>query len=70
MHPYGRSEPDPAFLARMMAQLDIPMEEHESMIETIDAVNEEIFFEEIARNPKVRAEWERFLFARHDEKEN
>ena len=66
---FERCVPDPAMLARLMAQLDTPMDEHECMIETIDAVRHERFMEEIESDPQVREEWERFLFTNHRDDE-
>jgi hypothetical protein len=54
-------------LARLMAELDTPMEMHESMIDTIDSVRHERFMQEIESDPRVRREWERFLFSTRDE---
>jgi len=61
-----RCVPDPVMLARLMADLDTPMDEHECMIEAVDAVRHERFIQEIESDPRVREEWERFLFASHD----
>ncbi len=66
---FERCVPDPAMLARLMAQLDTPMDEHECMIEVVDAVHHERFMEEIESDPRVREEWERFLFASHRDDE-
>jgi hypothetical protein len=54
---------DPAMLARLMADLDTPMDEHECMI---DAVSHERFVKEIESDPREREEWERFLFPSHN----
>ncbi len=67
MSAFDRAIPDPVYLARMMEQLDVPMEEHEVMIEVIDSVRHERFMREIESDPKVREEWERFLFATRDD---
>ncbi len=64
---FERCVPDPAMLARLMAELDTPMDEHESMIEAVDAVRHERFMQEIESDPRVREEWERFLFTSHDD---
>jgi hypothetical protein len=64
---FDRAIPDPASLARLMAELDTPMEESEAMIEVIDAVRHERFMREIESDPRVREEWERFLFATRDD---
>ena len=63
---FERCVPDPAMLARLMAELEVPMDEHECMIEAVDAVSRERFMKEIESDPRVREEWERFLFASHD----
>ena len=63
---FERCVPDPAMLARLMSELDTPMEEHESMIEVVDAVRHERFTREIETDPRVREEWERFLFTNRD----
>ena len=44
-----------------------PMDEHESMIEAVDAVSHERFMQEIESDPRVREEWEWFLFTSHDD---
>lgn len=67
MSAFDRAIPDPASLARLMAELDTPMEEHEAMIEQIDIVRHERFMREIQSDPRVREEWERFLFATRDD---
>lgn len=63
---FERCVPDPVMLARLMAELDTPMDEHECMIEAADTVSHERFMKEIESDPRLREEWERFLFARHD----
>jgi hypothetical protein len=50
-----------------MAELDTPMEEHECMIEAVDTVRHERFMQEIESDPRVREEWERFLFTSRDD---
>jgi hypothetical protein len=42
------------------------MDEHECMIEAVDAVSHERFMKEIESDPRVREGWERFLFASHN----
>jgi hypothetical protein len=64
---FERCTPNPEMLARLMADLDTPMEDHESMIEVIDSVRHERFMEEIKADPQVREEWERFLFTSRDD---
>lgn len=64
---FERCVPDPAMLARLMAELDIPMDCHEAMIETLDAFHREQFERDIEADPKVREEWERFIFASREE---
>jgi len=64
---FERCVPDPVMLARLMAELDVPMDEHESMIEALDTVRHERFMQEIESDPRVREEWERFLFTSHDD---
>ena len=63
---FERCVPDPAMLASLMAELDTPMDELECMIEAVEAVSHERFKKEIESDPRVREEWERFLFASHD----
>ena len=38
---FERSVPDLVMFARLMAALDMPMDEHECMIEAVDAVRHE-----------------------------
>ena len=64
---FERCVPDPVMLARLMAELDIPMDEHESMIEAVDMVHHERFMQEIESDPRMREAWERFLFTSRDE---
>ncbi|MHB1210389.1 MAG: hypothetical protein ACYC1I_11900 [Acidimicrobiales bacterium] len=64
---FERCVPDPVMLARLMAELDTPMDEHDCMIEAVDVVHHERFMQEIESDPRVREEWERFLFASHDD---
>ena len=52
---------DPLVLARLMAELDTSMELHEAMIDAVDWIAEESFTREVENDPRVRAEWERFL---------
>jgi len=59
--------PDPVMLARLMADRDTPMDEHECMIEVVDAVRHERFMQEIESDPRVREEWESFLFTSRDD---
>jgi hypothetical protein len=64
---FDRAIPDPESLARLMAQLETPMEEHEAMIEAIDWARSERFKREIETDPRVHAEWERFHFGIRDD---
>jgi hypothetical protein len=64
---FERCVPDPVMLARLMAEFDTPMDEHECMIEAVDAVSHERFMQEIESDPRVREEWERFLFTSRDD---
>lgn len=50
-------------LARLMAELDTPMEYHEAMIQAFDTLHRDEFEEEIRTNPNVREAWERFILA-------
>jgi len=63
---FKRCVPDPVMLARLVAELDIPMDEHECMLDAVDAVSHERFMKEIGSDPRVREGWERFLFASHN----
>ena len=67
MSAFDRCVPNPEMLARLLVELDTPMEYHEAMIETLDTVHREQFEREIESNPIVRDEWERFLFATQDD---
>ena len=51
-------------LARLVAELDVPMDEHGCMIEAVDSVSYEWFMKEIESYSRVRQGWERFLLAR------
>ena len=62
---FDRVVPNPVVLARLLADLDTPMDQHESMIEAVDWLNAERFQQDLERDPQVRAEWEQFLFADH-----
>ncbi len=64
---FERCVPDPEMLARLMSELDTPMEDHEAMIEAFETVYLEQFERELEGNPIVREEWERFLFANQDD---
>ena len=64
---FERCVPDPVMLARLMAELDTPMDEHECMIEAADTVSHERFMKEIESDSRVREEWERFLFTSRDD---
>ena len=65
---FERAVPDPAMLARLMRELDTPMEQHDAMIETIDTMNAERFQLEIELDPEVRSEWEQFIFTDHSDR--
>jgi hypothetical protein len=58
---------DPLVLARLLAELDTPMELHEAMIDAVDWLAEENFMREVANDPRVRAEWEEFLMTGSDD---
>lgn len=51
---FERWVPDPVILARLVAELDIPMDEHECMLEAVDAVSHERFLKEVESDPRVR----------------
>lgn len=51
---FKRCVPDPVMLARLVAELDIPMDEHECMLDAVDAVSHERFMKEIESDPRVR----------------
>ena len=67
MGAFERAIPNPAMLARMLRDLDTPMDQHEAMIEAVDWANEQWFERQLVRDPRVREEHERFLFASHDD---
>ena len=67
MESFERSIPNPAMLVRMLRDLDTPMDQHEAMIEAVAWANEQWFERELVRDPRVRKEYERFLFANHDD---
>ncbi|NNN03363.1 MAG: hypothetical protein HKL87_05145 [Acidimicrobiaceae bacterium] len=54
---------DPRVLQRLLAELDIPMDEHPAMIEAVDWYAEWSFRRLVERDPEVRAEWEAFLMS-------
>jgi hypothetical protein len=64
---FERVVPNPAALARLLADLDTPMDQHESMIEAVDWLNAERFQLELERDPQARYEWEQFLFSDHSD---
>jgi hypothetical protein len=68
MGPLEPAIPDPVMLARLLRELDTPMDQHVAMIEAVDWANEQRFERELVRDPRVREEHERFLFASHDDK--
>ena len=51
---FKRCVPDPVMLARLVAELDIPVDEHECMLDAVDAVSHERFMKEIESDPRVR----------------
>jgi hypothetical protein len=61
-------QPNPEVLARLMSDLDTPMEQHEAMVDAIDWLEHERFRIELEHDPKARQEWEKFLFATRDER--
>jgi hypothetical protein len=61
-------QPNPEVLARLMSDLDTPMEQHEAMVDAIDWLEHERFRVELEHDPKAREEWEKFLFATRDER--
>jgi hypothetical protein len=67
MGSFERAIPDPAMLARLLRELDTPMDQHVAMIDAVDWANEQWFERELVRDPRVREEHERFLFASHDD---
>jgi hypothetical protein len=60
---FERAIPNAAMLARMLRDLDTPMDHHEAMIEAVDWMNGVRFQRELDRDPRVREEYERFLLA-------
>jgi hypothetical protein len=62
MGPLEPAIPDPVMLARLLRELDTPMDQHVAMIEAVDWANEQRFERELVE------EHERFLFASHDDK--
>jgi len=67
---FERCAPDSVMLARLVAELDVPMDEHECMIEAVDSVSYEWFMKEIESYSRVREGWERFLLASHNNETN
>ena len=66
---FERAIPNAVMLARMLRDLDTPMDQHEAMIEAVDWANSERFQRELGRDPQVREEYEQFLFASHGDDE-
>ena len=64
---FERAIPNAVTLARMLRDLDTPMNLHEAMIEAVDWANSQRFQRELGRDPQVREEYEQFLFASHDD---
>ena len=58
---FERAVPNPQRLARWLAELDTPIDQHPAMVEAVDWLHYRIFMEEVESDPRVRDEWERFL---------